>query len=289
MKRYLLIGLVVIFIILLTYFGMWFFLCQTFTLEISSILHPEFKFQDNTQKIISLNQKFINKFLKRSGKFEQKVYSIINKYNMILSSETNNVMGLKLLYWSELLDTALERADYAQKTVPLGFMKKPLSDWMNIWTKNKDLITSEELKKNLKNKAWIYKSILAGKKKALEDKIFSGDLESIAEALEEIEKTGLKSMKETVYNLFSSTTNTQIKTKSVRALIVLGEVKTEKVKTYVNQILESNTVTADFIDIVANLKLKEFLEPISKLTNSKDPLIKDAAYNAFSRLSYTGR
>jgi hypothetical protein len=299
MKKYLVIAAVVLAIVLGGYFTMWFFLCQTAALEVSSILKPQFS-EAVTSRLVELNGKAQTRIAKKAlaapgNRFFQKMNQVVSRGADRLSASTNLILARcdRLAYWGDLLDLALERADYAQSSVPLGAVRPLLESWEKEWTmleQDPAMVSRTNERAAFRDRAWIYHSLLKGKKNALTEYLNTGKPSQVLLALDDIEKNSYKDMKYLVLGLFNSASDDAIKLKAARVLMALDWAKDKTVRAYIVSVLgrADVAVTADFVDLVANLKTGEFLVPIAALTNSKDESLREAAFNAFSRIGSSG-
>lgn len=194
----------------------------------------------------------------------------------------------RLALWGDLIDLALDRADYHQVGVPLGAMRKPLEVWTKEWEEVGAAWTGE--KERHLDRYWNYRSVLRGRDRVLSESLKSSEMRLVLRALDEIERTAARRFRGEVLEVFKAAAEDAVKMKAARALMAMSA-DDAGLRAYVAEVLgrKDASLTSDFVAMVPNLRGEEFREAVAALTNHGDPGIRGAAHNAYLRMLHGGR
>ena len=300
MKKYGIVLVALAAILVLGYFVMWFFLCQTHAMKVSRLVNKEMDYflAGNTAQALSEQRAVLQKFRgqysrHQASRYYQQLNGILNKYDYILSSVTNadsSVSRLTLLnYWAELVRAAEDRGEYSSGSVPLGAIKPLLVKYCTAYEKiSGDLAgyTNAFLTSPLVISYRDFQYLLKGKATVLAGYLSSSDTNLQALALDEVLADNMKPMSKNVVAFFRTSPSSSLKKKSVRTLAGMKEFKEGDISEFIRQQLSApgEEPDSEFIYMLGNSKRRDFLQPVSLLTNSTNGSVRDAALDACNRL-----
>lgn len=299
MKKPILVAGGVIAFLLLTYFTMWFFLCQTFAIKINTILTPIYSTigTKNGDAFVKNFNASKDSFIEKYGARDQDVFiksisSVFNDYSNKFDSKANfddlKTKVLELNYMSDMINIALGRALYIDKSVPLGAMRKSLLVYSTTFKSieetldnNPDTDLTEKPIKSYRD----YQYILDGKENVLRGYLKGGMKKRIMIALEQIDRDKIKKLSEEVAAVFKTTSDLEIKFTCIKTFFALSQPKNADMDKFLMGILAQKDIPIDAIELAGQTYNRDYMPFLIVLTNNNTKQdVRDAALTAISRM-----
>jgi hypothetical protein len=299
MKRFLLTLGIVVVALVLVYFAMWYFLSQTYAVKVVKLLQPVAAALDSSSA-----EEFADAFKKSKGlldgmfkpedrsPFSEDLRKAFNRFEGdILALPDPSLLSSRisrLSFYADVLNVALSRALYEDRSVPLGAVKQPLLRYVKSYDMNADMIESntnmqltEKVIKNYRN----YLFILKGKKEVLQSYLTSGNKIRVLVALDEIEKNKVKGLESEVETLFRDATDEEVKFESVKTAMAFPKYKNQAMEYYIISSLQEGRANKDLIELAGQTHNTNYLPFLAQYTNkTASEEVRDAALTAMSRI-----